>query len=89
MTAADDAAAPAETCCTCMCWRRYPLESIGDCRRHPPVVSEAMIRSRLMNSSPEFGDAAIEEQDLWGASNFPVTHEADWCADYIPQERPQ
>ena len=76
---------PPEDCGSCMCWRRFINEDIGDCRLKPPVISEAMISLTLRINDSGRPLSCLDEHDLHQASNYPVTHEDDWCREYTPK----
>ena len=79
-------------CATCRFWDRYAdthlLDSqrrAGDCRRHPPRLSETIL-ARVMptpqyNRGVDLNDAT-EPSTLYVASAFPVTHETSWCGEF-------
>jgi hypothetical protein len=68
-------------CESCQFWRKYPLSfgldySIGECRRHPPVIVE--------NGSHPF--ELRDPRVVRNRTAFPVTADDEHCGEYSQSE---
>ncbi|MEG3144239.1 hypothetical protein U1839_06190 [Sphingomonas sp. RT2P30] len=55
---------------------------LGDCRRHPPVVVDCLVKARTnddVDTTPTSGAVV-------GASLWPVTGRTDWCGEFESSE---
>ncbi len=77
-----------EKCARCRFWDRYDeggehslSSKIGDCRRHPPQISEALLDQGMPGRGIPLADIELELA-VYPASAFPVTHETSWCGEF-------
>jgi len=78
-----------EQCINCQFWKASVLNEhhqgyeMGDCRRNPPALIDAMVRAEL--PVLQYGQQADPELGLVSQRNstmFPVTSHDDWCGEY-------
>jgi hypothetical protein len=80
-----------QTCAACRHWDRYEggegslSTNKGDCRRHPPRISEALLTRHLPGLSVDMNGYELE-LDIYTASAFPVTHETSLCGEFAQPE---
>ena len=79
----------AEACQNCRFWDRSEraAELIGDCRRHPPRISETLAQAYLPARSGGIDWEALDDI-VYSASSFPFTHEDSWCGEYAQAVQP-
>lgn len=66
-------------CGNCRFWNREgPDDDQADCRRHPPRVSETLLRANLESGGLQW----FEVEDLLLHSIFPTTDVDSWCGEH-------
>lgn len=80
----------ADACSTCRFWDVYTSDSgfyddvkpdsIGDCRRRAPRVSDELLRRTLPGPTCDQFDTLAN--DLYVPSVFPVTANSSWCGEF-------
>ncbi len=81
----DTAVTAAASCQVCRFWDRYGDSQLGahlgDCRRHPPRISETLLKQRMPGRGIALDEVELE-LTLYPPSAFPVTHEESWCGEH-------
>lgn len=68
-----------DSCGNCRFWNREGKDDDqADCRRHPPKVSDALLRADLDDDKVQW----FELDDLVLHSIFPMTDVGGWCGEH-------
>lgn len=75
-----------QSCSNCRFWANPNDDEdddtrMGECRRYPPRICEAMMAADIANA---YGEPAIglERKTNWLNTTFPVTGDDEWCGEW-------